>query len=211
MWHNTSKHQIHSASSFEALLGENERPMKKTLLLLSGGLDSVTMLQDMAQDNDVHCLMFDYGQPHKIELAYALKHVCGICCTLVDLPSLGGMTDNDPIVPNRNMIFISIAVNYAIKLGASQIAIGCNADDSDAFPDCRGEFIESINNTIRAAGYDVIVIAPYLNKTKKWIADRALSLGISLDDIWTCYHPVGELPCNQCHACLKLKEAKCTQ
>jgi len=89
----------------------------KTIIhLLSGGLDSVTMLYDLVgQGHQVHALMFDYRQRHKQELLWAKQHAsrCNVLFTVMDLPELGGLTDKSWIVPNRNAVFLCVAVNAA--------------------------------------------------------------------------------------------------
>ena len=182
----------------------------KTIIhLLSGGLDSVTMLYDLkAQGHSIHCLLFDYRQRHKQELLWAKTHAqrCGVLYTTMDLPELGGLTEQSWIVPNRNAVFLSVAVNVACKAGADTVTIGCNAEDAEYFPDCRKAFLDAMNAAVRAAGYDVEICAPYLDKPKAWIGGMAQQMGVRPNEIWTCYKG-GTEPCGQCPACQKLKLA----
>jgi len=191
-------------------LPSNRDMIPKTIIhLLSGGLDSVTMLYDLVcQRHNVHCLIFDYGQAHKRELDFAHRHVflAGVLYTCVKLPNLGGLTEDNWIVPNRNAIFLSVAVNLAIKAKADTITIGCNSDDADYFPDCRKPFIDSMNSAVKAAGYDIEICAPYLEMPKWKIGAMARERGITAADIWACYHG-GKEPCGKCPACLKLAGA----
>ncbi len=124
--------------------------MKKTIMhLLSGGLDSVTMLYDLkSQGHSVHCLLFDYKQRHRQELEWAKHHAvrAGSMFTTMELPQLGGLTEQSWIVPNRNAIFLSVAVNMACQAGADTVTIGCNADDEEYFPDCRMAFLIAMRN-----------------------------------------------------------------
>lgn len=179
----------------------------KTIIhLLSGGLDSVIMLYDLkAQGHSIHCLLFDYRQRHKQELLWAKQHAsrCGVLYTTIELPDLGGLTEQSWIVPNRNAIFLSVAVNVACKAGADTVTIGCNADDADYFPDCRKLFLDAMNAAVKSAGYNVEICAPYLDKSKNWIGVRAKMIGVSASEIWTCYKG-GEKPCGECPACEKL-------
>jgi len=89
----------------------------KTIIhLLSGGLDSVTMLYDLKQQgHNIHCLLFDYKQRHAQELLWAKEHAtrCGVLYTTMELPQLGGLTEQSWIVPNRNAVFLSVAGNVA--------------------------------------------------------------------------------------------------
>lgn len=182
----------------------------KTIVhLLSGGLDSTTLLYDLKQQgHSVHCLMFDYRQRHKQELLWAKHHAarCGVLYTTLDLPELGGLTEQSWIVPNRNAVFLSVAVNVACRIGADTVTIGCNADDAECFPDCRKELIEAMNVAVRAAGYDVEICAPYLDWPKWRIGGLAREMGVQPHEIWTCYMG-GASPCGECPACKKLQLA----
>jgi 7-cyano-7-deazaguanine synthase len=182
----------------------------KTIIhLLSGGLDSVTMLYDLKeQGHNVHALLFDYRQRHVQELEWAKYHakLCGVLYTTMQLPELGGLTEQSWIVPNRNAIFLSVAVNVACQAKADTVTIGCNADDADYFPDCRQAFLDSMNAAVKAAGYNVEICAPYLDRNKSWIVNLARDMRIKLNELWTCYHG-GEKPCGECPACKKLKLA----
>jgi len=176
--------------------------------MLSGGLDSVTLLHHMHdQGHKIHCLPFDYGQQHKQELLWATDHCrkLDVPWTTVTLPKLGGLTDESWIVPNRNAIMLSIAVNYAIRAGADTVTIGCNRDDEATFPDCRMAFLEMFNKTLLTAEIQVEVSAPFLTWPKSRIARLASDMGIKAHDFWSCYRG-GEKPCGNCPACLKNKE-----
>lgn len=183
----------------------------KTIIhLLSGGLDSVTMLYDPTnQGHSVHCLLFDYKQRHAQELQFAITHAqkCGVLWTRMELPQLGGLTEQSWIVPNRNAIFLSVAVNVACQAGADTVTIGCNKADAEYFPDCRKHFLDAMNAAVKSAGYDVEICAPYLDKSKAWIARLASDFRILPESIWTCYQPTENGPCGVCPACKKLKLA----
>jgi 7-cyano-7-deazaguanine synthase len=182
----------------------------KTIIhLLSGGLDSVTMLYDLkSQGHAIHCVLVDYSQPHKQELQCAIRNAerCNVPWTLLKVPPLGGMDGKSWVVPNRNALLISLAVNMAVRAMADTVTIGCNADDAENFPDCRKDFIASMNRTVKQAGYDVEICAPYITWRKWEIGGLAMDMGVVLDDIWTCYKG-GESPCGECPACDKLKRA----
>ena len=182
---------------------------KKTIHLLSGGLDSVTMLYDMKQQgHNVHCLMFNYKQRHVQELIFAKGHCrrLGVLYTTIDLPMLGGLNDESWIVPNRNCIMLSLAVNFAVQYDSDTVTIGCNKDDEAAFPDCRMAFIQLFNTMLITAQVPVEVCAPYLEWPKWKIADLSKQLGVPAHEIWTCYRG-GVKPCGQCPACKKMEEA----
>lgn len=180
----------------------------KTIIhLLSGGLDSVTLLHKLhGEGHSIHALMVDYGQAHIKELEFADFHCkrLGVLSSKIKLPSLGGLTEQSWIVPNRNAILISLAVNLAVKASADTVTIGCNASDAEMFPDCSSEFLSSINATIRAAAYDIEVCAPFLDTPKWVIGGLAREMGIGSDATWTCYVG-GDEPCGKCHACKSLE------
>ena len=181
----------------------------KKLLLLSGGLDSTTLLHELHGDgNDVFCLMFNYHQRHKQELLFAREHcsMLKVQSRVLDIPDLGGLNEQSWIVPNRNMVFLSIAANVAHDINSDSILIGCNSDDASMFPDCREDFLKSIEQAISYAGYSVKVIAPFLKLTKREIAEKAKQFGINSNNIWTCYRG-GSKQCGTCPACIKLKES----
>lgn len=182
---------------------------KSIIHLLSGGLDSVTMLYDLHnQQHSIHCLLVNYRQTHSKELWFA-EHHCkrlAIPFTVIDLPPLGGLTDENWIVPNRNCILLSLAVNLAVQAKADTVTIGCNKDDESAFPDCRMAFIQLFNTMLTTAEISVEVCAPYIDKMKWEIADLARQLAVPTDEIWTCYLG-GDEPCGLCPACKKLEAA----
>ena len=183
----------------------------KTIIhLLSGGLDSTTMLYDLqAQGHKLHCLLFDYKQRHAQELLWAKEHASrlGVLYTTMELPQLGGLTEQSWIVPNRNAIFLSVAVNVACQAGADTVTIGGNSEDAGYFPDCREPFIKAMNEAVKAAGYDVEICAPYLQRSKSWIARLASDLKVKANTIWTCYQPTPQGACGKCPACEKLAAA----
>ncbi len=183
----------------------------KTIIhLLSGGLDSVTMLYDLtAQGHKVHCLLVDYKQPHVQELEWAKTHCLrlGVLWTRVDLPQLGGLKDGDWVVPNRNAILLSIGVNLAVQAKAESVTIACNKDDEAAFPDCRMAFLQMFNLMLTTSEVRVEVCAPYLDWPKWRIFGLAREMGVPLWETWSCYRG-GLKPCGKCPACQKLEEAR---
>lgn len=167
------------------------------------------MLYDLtAQGHKVHCLSFNYGQPHRSELYWAIQHAtrCGVKRTMIQLPELGGLNEQSWVVPNRNAIFISLAVNLALQARADTVTLGCNADDAYDFPDCRKEFLDAMNDSVKAAGYSVEICAPYLDWPKWKIGGLAREMGIKAAEIWTCYRSTVK-PCGECPACKKLEAA----
>lgn len=186
---------------------------KHIIHLLSGGLDSVTMLYDLRQQgHSVHCLLFDYKQKHIQELTFAKGHChrLGVLYTTMELPPLGGLTDESWIIPNRNCIMLSLAVNLAVQAKAETVTIGCNKDDESMFPDCRMAFLQLFNTMLTTAEIKVEVCAPYIDKMKWEIGGLAREFGVPSHEIWTCYRG-GEKPCGECPACKKLADALSTR
>ena len=184
--------------------------IKKTIIhLLSGGLDSVTLLYDLRQQgHSVHCLLCDYKQQHVQELTFAITHChrLGVLFTTVELPSLRGLTDESWVVPHRNAVLLSLSVNLAVHAKADTVTIGCNADDADMFPDCRPAFIAAMNAATQSAGYDIEICAPYIDWPKWRIGGLAREMGIKMHELWSCYRGGAE-PCGKCPACIKLQSA----
>lgn len=181
----------------------------KTVLLLSGGIDSVTLLHTIAMPKrKVICLSFDYGQRHIKELQCARYH----CVELnvphftLHIPQLKGslLTDSmgGVVVPMRNAVFLSHAVNFAVANDAKVVAYACNSDDAELFADCRMPFVEAINAVIKQSGYDVEVECPFIDKTKASIVALAHKIPVDLDQTWSCYSGL-EKPCGICVACQK--------
>lgn len=175
--------------------------MNKTLVLLSGGLDSTVVLA-LSKEAKVVCaaIGFDYGQAHKIELEKAegiAKHY-DVMFERVRLPVLPHV--DDVVFAGRNMILAAMAVGIAQASGFTNIAIGCNKSDWEHFPDCRPSFWEPIKRA--AETYGIIVETPLLYDTKQDIVKLAKTLGVPIEKTWSCYAPnaAGE-PCGKCLAC----------
>jgi len=181
---------------------------RKAVVLVSGGLDSATVLA-MARSQGYECyaLSMDYGQRHRIELDRARKvaQVNGAIehrIVKIDIGSFGGsaLTDQDitvptketediPItyVPARNTVFLSTALGWAEVLGASAIFIGANAVDYSGYPDCRPEYIEAFQKLANLAtkagveGETIRIEAPIIHLTKGEIIRAGLTLGVECD------------------------------
>lgn len=205
--------------------------MSKLVLIYSGGMDSFTLLHDLiAQKHEVYPLSFDYGQRHRKELEYAKRVTAelGIPHHVVDLTSLNvllqgsALTSRDvevpeghytepsmkqTVVPNRNMIMLSIATGYAVSIGAGYVFFAAHAGDHAIYPDCRGEFLEAINEVTRIANYEPVGIrAPYLFLSKGDIAVLGAQMGLDYSKTWTCYKGEDK-PCGKCGACVERAEA----
>jgi 7-cyano-7-deazaguanine synthase len=204
--------------------------MKKATLILSGGVDSTTLLYDLYRKGyDVHAISFDYGQRHikELDMAQRTCEKVGVEQTIVDLSGLGGILANNAltgeiempeghyesegmkltVVPNRNMIMLSIAIGYAINIGSEDVYYGAHAGDHAIYPDCRSEFVVAIQNVAELCHYDPVnVHAPYLDISKADIISRGLSIGVDYSLTWTCYAGE-EKACGKCGSCVERLEA----
>lgn len=203
----------------------------KTILVYSGGMDSTTLLYSLLHTkNTVECISFDYGQRHKKELISARK----ICASLkvphkiVDIKNVNALMQGSSltskkiavpeghyedksmrstVVPNRNMVFLSLAIAFAVSRNFDRVAIAVHAGDHAIYPDCRPKFISLMDSVSRAANYKPIKIyAPFLHKSKKEIAVIGKKLGVPFEKTWTCYKG-GHTPCGKCGACVEREEA----
>ncbi len=201
---------------------------KKAVVLLSGGLDSVTVLATAkAQGYTCYALSFDYGQRHNAELQAAAKIAADYDVVLkvirLDLGSIGGsaLTDSNidvpqsleagiPVtyVPARNTVFLSLALGWAEVLKAQDIFIGVNAVDYSGYPDCRPEFIAAFENLANVAtkssveGTPFRIHTPLISLTKAQIIAQGTQLGVNYRQTVSCYSASeqGEA-CGTCDAC----------
>ena len=205
---------------------------KKAVVLLSGGLDSTTVLaMATAQGYACYCLSFQYGQRQEVELERAqriAKHFQAKQHLIlrVDLDAIGGsaLTSDMAVpkdrshqngedipqtyVPARNIIFLAHALSWAEVLEAADIFLGINAIDYSGYPDCRPEFLEAFARMARlgtkagALGKELRFHAPLQHLSKKEIILRGVELGVDYSMTHSCYDPVDDLACGHCDACL---------
>ncbi|AMD00656.1 7-cyano-7-deazaguanine synthase QueC [Halomonas chromatireducens] len=200
-------------------------PVPATVVIYSGGMDSFTVLHRALREGlAVHALSFDYGQRHARELEVA-AHVCrelDVPHQVVDIRAIHGLIDNSAltdasrdmpdgdyasdnlsatVVPNRNMILLSMAIAKAVNIGAGRVDYGAHGGDHVLYPDCRPEFVERMNAVAGIANFEPVRIhAPYLGSTKADILADGLAMGLDYSDTWTCY--LGEeLACGRCGSC----------
>ena len=206
---------------------------KKALILYSGGLDSTTVLHHaISKGYDCTALTIDYNQRHSYEVQSSQKYlkkenIDGLIFE-IDLSQIGGsaLTDSGikvpvehqdgiPItyVPARNTIFLSIASAYAEKLMIPEIFIGVNQIDYSGYPDCRPEFVDSFQNTIKlgtkagVSGDSILINAPLINMTKVEIIRYGIELGIDYSRTVSCYQVDSEgRACGMCDSCKFRKE-----
>jgi len=202
---------------------------KKAVILVSGGLDSTTVVaMAMSQGYDCYTLSFDYGQRHRSELVAAqriseLMTVHTHKVVKLDLGTIGGsaLTDTSidvpehetfgiPVtyVPARNTVFLSIALGCAEVLGANDIFLGVNAVDYSGYPDCRPEYIsafEAVANLATKAsveGNKLSIHAPLISMTKGEIVQAGMALGVDYSQTVSCYQASLEgLACGRCDSC----------
>jgi 7-cyano-7-deazaguanine synthase len=206
--------------------------IKKAVVLVSGGLDSVTALA-MAQDQGFECfaLSVDYGQRHSSELdaARRVTEAAGVQLKVLplDLRTIGGSaltddidvpeggTDGIPVtyVPARNTIMLSLALAHAEVLGADDIFIGVNAVDYSGYPDCRPEFIAAFQQMARLAtkaaveGAEMTIHTPLIDLTKAEIIQAGTQLGVDYSLTVSCYQADDQgRACGVCDSCLIRKD-----
>lgn len=204
---------------------------KDAVILLSGGLDSATVLAMAKRDGfRCHCMAFRYGQRHAVELACAervasAQGAASFVVVDIDLRAFGNSaltanidvpkgevsTDPDDIpvtyVPARNTIFLSFALAKAEVMGAHDIMIGANAVDYSGYPDCRPAFLSAfetvanVGTKMGALGAHVRVHAPLLTMTKAEIIRTGNALGVDYSLTHSCYDPSEAGACGQCDSC----------
>ncbi|SFR66113.1 preQ(0) biosynthesis protein QueC [Marinobacter daqiaonensis] len=205
--------------------------MSKTVVVIySGGMDSFTLLhRALAEGHRVHALSFDYGQRHVRELE-AASEVCeglGIPHRVIDIRSLetvmsgSSLTGGGPVpeghyeeetmkstvVPNRNMILLSLATGYAVTVKGDAVWFGAHGGDHAIYPDCRPEFIEKMDAVCRVANYEPVAVeAPYMLADKSEILAEGLAMGLDYSQTWTCYNG-REKACGVCGSCVERLEA----
>lgn len=203
--------------------------MKDSIIIVSGGMDSVTLLYDY-KDRIALGISFDYGSNHNSkEIPFAKLHCERLGIRHITIPldfmhkyfksSLLDGGDAIPeghyedenmkstVVPFRNGIMLAIAAGIAESNGLSHVMIANHGGDHAIYPDCRPEFISAMSSATKAGSYNgVTVIAPYTNITKGDIARRGKELGIDYTETWSCYKG-GEKHCGKCGTCVERKEA----
>ena len=203
--------------------------MKDSLIVLSGGLDSTTMLYEY-RSRIALAVSFHYGSNHNDrEINFAKMHCerLGIPHFIIRLPfikqffksSLLEGADAIPegnydeenmkstVVPFRNGIMLSIAAGIAENNQLNFVMLANHAGDHTIYPDCRPAFVNAMSEAIKAGTWNgVEILAPYTNITKADIAKRGKELGIDYSETWSCYKG-GEHHCGVCGTCRERKEA----
>lgn len=203
--------------------------MKDSVIIVSGGMDSTTLLYDR-RDEIALAISFDYGSNHNArEIAYAKIHCKRLGIEHITIPldfmhkyfrsSLLEGADAIPeghyaaenmkstVVPFRNGIMLAVAAGVAESRNLTKLLIANHGGDHTIYPDCRPEFISAMDSATNAGTYvGVRVVAPYTNITKGDIARIGKKLGIDYAETWSCYKG-GEKHCGKCGTCVERKEA----
>lgn len=209
--------------------------MSSYLAIVSGGLDSTTLAYYLHAAGQLGgMLSVDYGQRHRKELTFAAATAqrLGVPWELVDLSGITNLIASSSltseridvpdghyaeasmratVVPNRNMMMMSIAAAVAIANDLDGIAVGVHAGDHFIYPDCRPEFIDTMSLALRLgnAGFapaEFKVVAPFVNISKTDIAVRAGDLRVPIEETWSCYKG-GDRHCGRCGTCVERQEA----
>lgn len=203
----------------------------KAVVLFSGGLDSTVLTYHLLRENaELKLLSIDYGQRHQRELSASTQIALslGLPHTILKLPMLaellGGSALTDPsiplpeghyaeesmkatVVPNRNMILLSLAAGHAISLQFNTVAYAAHAGDHTIYPDCRPEFADALDRTLKLADWSEITLhRPFVKWSKEDLVRRGKELAVPFEKTWSCYAG-GELHCGKCGTCVERKEA----
>jgi 7-cyano-7-deazaguanine synthase len=204
----------------------------KTIVICSGGLDSVTLAHKVAVENElVGLVSFDYGQRHKKELDFANQCAdrLGTAHQLIDISHLGAMlggsaltddiavpdghyaeeTMKITVVPNRNAIMLTIAFGLASAQGADAVAAAVHGGDHFIYPDCRPAFIEAFQTMQNCAldGQSTIKLyTPFVTISKADIVSIGKELVVPFEKTWSCYKG-GATHCGRCGTCVERIEA----
>ena len=205
--------------------------MPAAVVLLSGGLDSTTVLAiARARGFDCHALTVRYGQLHQVELAAAARVAAALGTrdqrvVAVDLAPLAASALTTPAiaipkdrslaeigapgdvpstyVPARNTVLLALALAWAESLDARDIFLGVNVLDASGYPDCRAEFVRAFEALAQVAtrGGGFRIHAPLIEFTKAEIISLGVSLGVDYALTHSCYDPVDDAACGRCDAC----------
>ncbi|SBS34359.1 7-cyano-7-deazaguanine synthase [Marinomonas spartinae] len=203
---------------------------EKAVVVYSGGMDSFTVLNTALKSGlEVYALSFNYGQKHSKELQVAAQ-VCRelqVPHKIVDITAINSLMANSSltgdedipeghyesdnmkstVVPNRNMVLLSMAIAYAVSLEAGKVYYGAHSGDHHIYPDCRPEFVTAMNAVSNIANYQPVeIVTPFLHSSKGDILKAGLAMNLDYAKTWTCYNG-REKPCGKCGACNERLEA----
>lgn len=203
----------------------------RVVVLLSGGMDSVTALHHASREFDVvTALSFHYGSKHNDrEIPFAAHHAAeiGVPHAVMPLGFIGEHFSSDllagraevpkghyeevsmkkTVVPFRNGIMLSIAAGFAESLGAGGVVIAAHSGDHAIYPDCREDFMNAMGAAMRLGTYAGIeLLRPFIDIDKTAIVQRGSELGVDFAMTWSCYAG-GALHCGECGTCVERREA----
>lgn len=202
-----------------------------TVLIYSGGLDSTVLLYQLLQaQHRVYALTIHYGQRHACEIDSA-RAICaenGVEHRVLELPQLaclfggGSLTDfstpvpeghyeeasmKATVVPNRNMILLSLAAAWAMSLKADSISYAAHAGDHAIYPDCRPAFADAMDHAIALADWHPVRLdRPFVGKPKTELVRLGASLGVPFAKTWSCYQGKSK-HCGCCGTCIERRQA----
>lgn len=205
---------------------------KKAIVILSGGMDSVTTLY-WAKENyeEVEALSFNYGSKHSENELRSARLICelnNIPQKVIKLDFVNEMFKSNllqsggdipeghyedenmklTVVPFRNGIMLSCAVGYAESVNAEAVLTGVHFGDHEIYLDCREEFIQTIGKAAELGTYNKIkIIAPFNTKTKSDIVKWGLEKNVPFETCWSCYSPKNGRPCLKCGTCFERTES----
>ena len=202
---------------------------KKAVIVFSGGQDSTTcLIHALPMYDEIHCITFDYGQRHRaeIEVAQQLCKKLGVVVHKVldtsllnelaissltrdsiPVPSANSAGDTLPstFVPGRNILFLTLASIYAYQVGAQTVITGVCETECSGYPDCRDEFVNTLNKAIKLGmDYTLRIDTPlmWLNKAETWaLADYHQQLDLIRYHTLSCYNGIKGSGCSNCDAC----------
>ena len=203
----------------------------KSIVVHSGGMDSSVLLYQLVQAGDeVKTISIDYGQRHKKEIIQAkeMAKSLGIDHQVADLTSithlLSGSALTSPdievpeghyaednmkatVVPNRNMILLSVATGWAVSQKFDRVAYAAHSGDHAIYPDCRTEFADILGQAIEMADWQKVSLhRPFVDITKADIAAIGAKIGVPFEKTWSCYKGL-DLHCGKCGTCVERREA----
>ncbi|MCO6429346.1 MAG: 7-cyano-7-deazaguanine synthase QueC [Deltaproteobacteria bacterium] len=203
----------------------------KTVVCFSGGMDSTVLLYHLiAGGHSVKAISVDYGQRHRKELesAKSISQSLKIDHRILDLAGVGtllkgsALTDRSvtvpraeydeqslkvTVVPNRNMIFLSIAASWALSSGWDSIAIASHGGDRALYPDCRSEFLDAMRKALNLSDWNNLeLLSPFTGLSKAEICKLGSELGVPFEKTWSCYEG-GPAHCGSCGTCRERRSA----
>jgi len=204
----------------------------KTIVICSGGLDSVSLAHKVAAERELTGLLsFDYGQRHskELEFAAACARRLDVPHHVIDLRSVGAalsgsaLTDDVDVpdghyaedtmkvtvVPNRNAIMLAVGFGMAAAQGADAVAAAVHGGDHFIYPDCRPDFIDAfqaMENKALDGVAEVELYTPFVNIPKAGIVTEGARHGTPFGETWSCYKG-GDVHCGRCGTCVERREA----